>query len=149
MTKDVLVQVRGIQSRDDVPEEEEELLETFHKGVYYQKGEKQYLFYEEYLEEEQQTVKNTVKIEPKLLTMTKKGAVESSMVFVPGEKTNSMYQSPFGVLELSYYTDELTIEEQPDVISIVLEYALEINQNYVSDNRVEIMIQAVSENVSQ
>lgn len=149
MTKDVLVQVRGIQSRDDMPEEEGELLETFHKGVYYQKGEKQYLFYEEYLEEEQQTVKNTVKIEPKLLTMTKKGAVESAMVFVPGEKTNSVYQSPVGALELSYYTDVLTIEEQCDIISIVLEYALEINQNYVSDNRVEIVIQAVSESASQ
>ena len=81
--------------------------------------------------------------------MTKKGAVESAMVFVPGEKTNSVYQSPVGALELSYYTDVLTIEEQCDIISIVLEYALEINQNYVSDNRVEIVIQAVSESASQ
>lgn len=145
MTKDVLVQVRGIQSRYDMPKEDAEVIETLTKGVYYQKAEKQYLFYEEYLEGEEQPVKNSVKVEPGMLTITKKGAVESSMVFVPGEKTNSMYQSPVGCMELSCDTGLLTIEEQPDQVEIVLEYTLEMNQSYISDNRVEITVQSALE----
>lgn len=145
MTKDVLVQVKGIQSRYDMPEDQAEVLENFTRGMYYQKNGKQYLFYEEYLEGEEQPVKNSVRVEPEMLTITKKGAVESSMVFVPGEKTNSLYQSPVGALELSCNTDLLTIEEQLDLVKIVLEYTLEMNQSYVSDNRVEITVRPASE----
>ncbi len=148
MTKDVLVQVKGTQSRFDMPGEEAEAVESFTRGVYYQKNGKQYLFYDEYLEDEVEPVKNAVRVEPEMLTITKKGAIESAMVFVPGEKTNSMYQSPVGALELSCDTTQLTIEEQPDLIRIVLEYTLEMNQSYVSDNRVEITVAPACEEIS-
>lgn len=144
MTKDVLVHVKGRQGRFDLPEEEAEVLETFHRGSYYQKEEKQYLFYEEYLEDEKEVIKNAIRLEPGMLLMTKKGAVESSMVFVPGEKTNSIYHSPAGSIELSCDTTVLTVTEEQQQIEIWLQYTLEMNQSYVSDNRVEITIQAVS-----
>ncbi len=144
MTKDVLVQVKGIQSRYDMPEDAAEVLEQFTKGMYYEKNGKQYLFYEEYLDEEL-LVKTSLKIEPGMITMTKKGALESAMVFVPGEKTNSMYQSPAGTLELSCNTERMTVEEQPEQLDIILEYVLEINQSYVSDNRVEIRVKSAPE----
>ena len=81
MTKDILVRVRGIQTIG----EEEDTVEMITPGTYYVKNGKQYLIYDESLDETGTPTHNTVKVMENRIEVMKRGLVESHMIFEPGK----------------------------------------------------------------
>ncbi len=134
MAKDVLVSVKGTQFIDG----EKDTVEVITSGTWYEKNGKQYLLYEETYEGMQVTTKNTIKISPEIVEVTKKGAISSKMVYELGKQHMSDYMTPMGLIVLGITTKELFVEADSDKLHLELRYGMEMNGQYVSDSTLEI-----------
>ena len=134
MAKDVLVSVKGTQ----VIGEESDTIEVITSGTWYERNGKQYLMYEETFEEIKQTTKNTVKITPDLIEVTKKGVIESRMIYERGKKHMSNDMTPMGLIVLGITTKDLFVEADTEKLRVEIRYALEMNGQFISDSSLEI-----------
>ena len=130
MAKDVLVSVKGTQYMDS----ESDSIEVITSGTWYEKNGRQYLMYEETYEEMQVTTKNTVKITPNLIEVTKKGAIASKMIYELGKKHMSNYMTPMGLIVLGITTKDIFVEADEEKIQAEIRYAMEMNGQFVSEN---------------
>ncbi len=145
MTKDVLVQVKGIRTNRFAPEEEAEMIESITVGTYYKRNGSHYILYEECLGDSEDIVKNRVKIRPDLVEITKTGSVNANMNYELGKKQLMLYHTMYGDMEMSTLTEMIQIQEKEDEFSVILHYELEINNQYSSDNQIEIIIKSNKE----
>ena len=130
MAKDVLVSVKGTQFIDN----DSDSIEVITSGTWYEKNGKQYLMYEETYEEMQVTTKNTVKITPELIEVTKKGEVSSKMIYEIGKKHMSNYMTPMGLIVLGITTKDIFVEADGEKLQAEVRYAMEMNGQFVSEN---------------
>lgn len=137
MTKDVLVSVSGMQS--DVDETPIELVTA---GTYYLKNGKHYVLYEEQTEDNGPVTKNVVKFYEDYFEMTKKGGINSFLLFKNNQKTSMVYNTPYGPLQMDVLTKKIIITETEDEIKVTVEYSLDINYQFVSECRVDFKVQA-------
>ena len=72
-------------------------IEMMTTGAYYLRNGKHYILYDE-LSEDNEVVKNVIKIGPKSVELTRKGGQSSHMVFEEGKENLSYYDTPFGSL---------------------------------------------------
>ncbi len=137
MTKDVLISISGTQF-----EASEEAIELVIPGTYYMKNGKHYVFYDEQPETNGPVIRNSVKFYDGHFEITKKGGYTSFLLFERDKKTSTVYQSVAGPLQIDSYTHGLTIEETEQEILVMVNYALDINYNYVSECHVKFRVQA-------
>ena len=137
MTKDVMITIRGVQTDR---EQETETTEVVARGTYYQKNGGHYIFYEEASEDLPGPVKNRIRMAGTMLELTKKGAVNTQMVFEENRKTLSDYVLPFGRLQLGIATRTLEMKETDACISGLIRYTLEINDEYLRDCTLHIEV---------
>ena len=109
MTKDVLVSVRGAHIADG----ETNNLEVITAGSYYFKNGKHYIIYDEILEGEEGSIRNTIKANADSVDMIK------------------------GVT-----TDRIKINEGPDHLNIQIDYTLELNYEQTSQSHIEIDVKS-------
>ena len=79
MTKDVLVTIKGVQSLEDIEEQED--VEVVAKGDYYYRNGHHFIMFDEMSDEDYQTTKNTIKITEKSVEVRRKGADHGQMMF--------------------------------------------------------------------
>ena len=135
MNKEVIINISGLQL-DAGTEEPIELMTT---GDYYLKNGKHYVIYDE-LTDDSQVVKNRLKISPKVMEVTKKGASSSHMVFERGKENLTYYDTPFGSLLLGINTSKIDLEEKEDSMALHIDYGLSINSDHVSDCSIDVSI---------
>ena len=123
MTKDILVRVRGVQTIG----EEEDTVEMITPGTYYVKNGKQYLIYDESLDETGTLTHNTVKVMENRIEVMKRGLVESHMIFEPGRRTTANYRTPMGLFLMGITTSLLEVEEDEESILLRIKYSMEMN----------------------
>jgi len=136
MTENVLITIKGLQF-DSV---EENVIEGIHIGRFSEINNKIYVKYDEMLEGEKNLTRNLIKISESSVEITKMGSVSVNMKFCTNEKTMSLYNTPFGSLHLGILTRNVDIEKKEDVIHILIEYSIEVNDEQISENKVEICI---------
>ncbi len=136
MTNDVLISVKGTQMIDN----EDDSIEIITTGTWHEKNGKHFIRYDEAIEGLDVPAHNMVKIQPGLVEVTKKGAIESRMVFEPGKKHMASYHIPMGLLMLGITTAgiEVDLDQNPERIQVRIRYSLEMNGQYVSDCAMEI-----------
>ena len=135
MNKEVIINISGLQL-DAGTEEPIELMTT---GDYYLKNGKHYVIYDE-LTDDSQVVKNRLKISPKVVEVTKKGASSSHIVFERGKENLTYYDTPFGSLLLGINTSKIDLEEKEDSMALHIDYGLSINSDHVSDCSIDVSI---------
>lgn len=139
MTKEVIVSICGLQNG---PETDGEPIEMITAGEYFYKNEKHYILYEEAMEGENQTTKCRIKLAPGLLELSKNGVVNVHMVFEENAKHVTHYYTPYGCLDMGIDTKKVCIEESEDEMHIAVEYALEMNQEFVADCDIKIRVKS-------
>lgn len=135
MKKEVIINISGLQL-DVSSEEPIELMTT---GAYYLKNGKHYIVYDE-LTDDSQIVKNRLKISPKVVEVTKKGASSSHMVFERGKENLTYYDTPFGSLLLGINTSKIDLQETEDSMALHIDYGLSINSDHISDCSIDVSI---------
>ena len=119
MEKEVLITINGTHTDSD------NITDTVSlevEGQYFVRGEFTYIIYEERVEGSDEIIKSMIKLHDDCVVVTKRGAVDSSMVYKLGEDTFNHYATPFGVLKMDIHTDEIMIIESGDRIDITIEY---------------------------
>lgn len=135
MTKDVSITMKGTQKGM-----EEAPVLTTAEGSYHLHQNKHYIQYEEQAEEGQGVIKNMIKISPAQVELTKKGAVNSEMIFNINQKTEIVYRTAFGTLFFDAQTSQINIKEEKDRIEVLLEYRLLSKEELISENTTIIRI---------
>ena len=138
MTKDVLVTISGLQ----VIEQESgvEPVEIITAGDYYKKNDKHYVIYEEITEGFGQATKNRLKFSEHMLELSRSGLVNVHMIFQENKKNLTNYNTPFGQIIVGIDTKKIRIEEKPDNIIVDVDYALDINYEFLSDCHITVNI---------
>lgn len=137
MKEDVTVLVHGTQRQPGTGEEQ---MKTKAPGRYLTKGLTSFVRYEEIPEEDGHKHTTILRMEPGRLVMTKKGAVQAQLEFVPGKTTEGRYETPYGVLMLQVTTTGLSLIENPDEVRVSLQYSLGMDGDPLSENELEIWI---------
>ena len=132
MDKNVLIHIRGLQMME--PTDEQEPIELVVPGQYYFKNGSHYLRYEELMDETSaEPTVNYIKISSKAVEVRKNGLVNVHMVFERGKKNMTYYSTPYGTVEMGIAATGVMIEESENGIDMKVDYALEMNEEYVAD----------------
>jgi uncharacterized beta-barrel protein YwiB (DUF1934 family) len=135
MTKDVLISIVGLQlGADDEP-----VIMTAHGSYHFTNG-KHYIQYDEKLADKVSATKNTIKISQNQVTLARKGKQSSKMDFDLNSVTQTLYQTPYGDIELEIKTKLIQLTEEADKVEVKLEYMLSTNDVYLSENSLSIII---------
>ena len=140
MKEKVLVTITGSHETDG----ETESIETIQPGNYKFLQGKHFVQYEEVLEESLSgkpvCAKCLLKISEDSVTLTKKGPAQTEMFFKTGEDYTTLYDTPFGSLQMRLYTTALDIQESEDSLTITIDYSMDMNYSHVSDCNIKIKI---------
>ena len=138
MTNEVILSIKGIQHEYG----DDGITEIITTGNYYFRNGKHYIVYDELIPETGEQVSSTLKMTPKRIDMIKHGPHSAHMVFEANTKNMSLYRTPYGMMEVCFNTFSVELEEQEDMIRVQAEYALEINDGFISDCTIEINVRA-------
>ena len=139
MTKEVIITICGLQNG---PETDGEPIEMIVSGEYFYKNKKHYILYDEVMEGESQVTKNRIKISDGQMELTKSGVVNVHMVFEEKVKNITHYYTPYGSLMMGIDGKKVEIKESEHEMDIVVEYAMEMNQEFVADCNIRINVKS-------
>ena len=140
MTKDVLIAIKGLQFEET---EDAEEIEVIQRGQYYQRNGSHYLMYEEPVEGTNDTILNRIKFTDNEVQVTKKGAVNTTLSFRENEKNMTNYATPFGNLVMGIHTHQIDLNIQEEKIMVHVDYALDVNYEFLADCRITIAVTAL------
>ena len=140
MTKEVLLTLQGLQF--DQREEDADKIEMVTVGYYFKKNDRHYVVYEEVTEGFEQPTKNRLKFSDHMVELTRNGLVNVHMVFQENKKNMSNYNTPFGQILVGIDTKRINIEEKENNIVVDVDYALDINYEFLSDCHIKIDIRS-------
>ncbi|MEZ3508664.1 MAG: DUF1934 domain-containing protein [Lachnospiraceae bacterium] len=138
MTQEVLLTLKGLQF--DQREEDSDKIETVVVGDYYKRNNKHYVVYEEIMEGFTQGTKNRMKFSEHMFELSRSGLVNVHMVFQENKKNLTNYNTPFGQILVGIDTKKIQIAEQEDQIVVDVDYALDINYEFLSDCHITVNI---------
>lgn len=138
MQKDVFLKIKGIHTVAGDTDETEIII----PGTYYYRDGKHFVCYEEANEYTGEVAKSMLKMTEDSVEMIKRGSGGAHLVFEKDRKYYSHMNTEAGMLGLAMDTREVNIRgtKDDDVIEAVISYALEINEQKVSDCKVGITI---------
>lgn len=144
MKENVLINIRGTQFDG----EQEETIETLYSGKYRHVGSSDVFMYEEIIMDDnpndQKKAKNILKVTENQITLSKKGIVETEMIFNTNKSHHGYYATPFGMFNMDIHTKKLQINhdssEKEDSLSLSIQYSLSLNGQEVSKCRLEMKI---------
>ena len=139
MTKEVIITICGLQAGPDTDGEPIEMITT---GEYFYKNNKHYIIYEEAVEGETHTNKNRIKLSNGRMELNKSGMVSVQMIFEENQKNMTYYHTPYGALTMGLETKKIDIKESEHEMHIVVDYALEMNEEFVADCNITINIKS-------
>ena len=116
---------------------------------FYDKDGVYYVLYEEENEEDPEPVKATLKFDWSSMELTKRGLLNSRMIFKENESFKSDYVTPFGTFTLGIFTKEYSASGIPDSdiegllpekINLHAVYDMEINDDFASENEITVIL---------
>lgn len=145
MTKEVLVSITGLQFDQNGDNGD---IEVITRGDYYKKNDKHYVLFEEVAEGTADVTKNVMKFAEHELNLHRKGATNVDMVFDEKRKTLSSYGTPFGNILIGIDTETVSCEEGEDRISLSVDYALEVNYEFLANCKLKVDISSKGSEVN-
>lgn len=143
MNRDVMISIKGMHF--EVTEEEGNI-EVIQPGHYTRRGDMHYITYEEPLEGTDAVVKNMIKCDENSMSITKKGPVNTTMLFDTAKKNLTNYATPYGNLIIGLDTHSIKIDEDTDSLNMNIKYSLDINYEFLADCDINITVKNALDN---
>ncbi len=137
MKEDVLISIRGLHA---VAEGSGEDIEVIFPGTCRKIGDTWYIQYKEPVEGMDGEIDNLVKLRKNSIEVTKRGLTSTHMVFEPGKKTVTWYETPLGSIILGMMPTGVYLHESDTQLEASAEYALEINQQHTAECSIVIKV---------
>lgn len=142
MTKDVWISIESLQKTED---QQSDKIEVISPGSYYKKNGRNYVLYEEIMEEEGIFTKNTLRFDDNMVSITKRGDVNVEMLFEKNKRNMTNYVTTYGTLLVGIEASKVEVRETEDVIGILIEYSLDVNYEHLYDCIINITIRSNNE----
>lgn len=126
MNNNVMLSICGKQNYLD---QDPEVIELVTEGLLQRSGDGWIITYEESDLTGLAGVTTTFQVEPGKITLTRKGPLNSQMVFEPGVYHDSLYQMEFGALMMAVCAQKLSYNMGPEGGTVDLVYSIEIEQS--------------------
>lgn len=137
MTKDVLISIRGTQRSEG---EEPQVIELTTDGKLTREGNVITVSYTETEMTGMDGVVTTFRVEGDQVQLLREGQLNSTMTFVEGEKTESLYDLGFGAMLLGISARKVSAKLHDHGGTLFVDYAVEIEHVPVGTNTYEIDI---------
>ena len=135
MKKDVLINIRGIQSADGASD----TTELYTQGVFYRRGQNYYVVYEESETTGFEGCRTTLKVEGlDKVSMIRHGASRSNLVIERGARNVGFYNTVQGDLLIGISASDVDVKMNDDGGSLYFKYSLDINSTHISQNEVYV-----------
>lgn len=120
MLKKVTLTIKGVHITDG----DKNIIEETYKGEYSQKNDVHYIMYDE--NTEYGIIKNMIKVNNECVCLTKKGPMNSRMIFEKGNVTKCDYQTAYGQMLLDINTKNITAKLGEDISEMYLSIDYEL-----------------------
>lgn len=137
MKKKALISVVSKQGEKDA-----ESIEVVTPGTFYKRNESYYAVYSETEISGMEGTTTTLKISPQKFSLIRMGSTTATMDFETKSKTVSMYNTPYGTLELNIDTKELEMNVNDNGGEIFINYKMSIAGQKPQNTSLKINIKA-------
>lgn len=138
LKRDVMITV---DSKQEHPNEEAEVMNFITEGTYYKKENDYYITYAESAVTGLDGTTTTLKVAPDSITLIRDGSVSSLMVFEKGRKHTSGYQTEYGMIEVGVTARRLNVDLDDNGGHFDLEYIIEVNNQVTSFTTLNVKVQ--------
>lgn len=140
MKKEVLISIKGMQQYEGV---EQDGIELMTKGTLTQRPDGYVLAYAESELTGLEGTETAMEILPDRVTLTRTGEVCSQMVFEEGRIHRSLYDTPYGSMEIGINTRQMrsTVGERGGELEIA--YSIEINHRLAGENLFHVHVREI------
>lgn len=129
-------------------EQDNEAIEVITPASYYFKNGKHYILYEEPVEGMNGVIKNRIKITgDSAVEVTKSGITNTHMVFENNKTNVTYYHTPYGEMHIGIHTRSMKVQVKEDLITLDVEYGLDVNHEALADCRIAMKIQPKSRGI--
>lgn len=138
MERNVIISIQGKQS---FPQSDPEIIELVTEGKLEDRGEAGILLsYQESEVTGLEGTRTTIQVEPRRVTLMRTGTVNSQMVFEEGRRHQSLYNTPYGALEIGLHTRKIRASLDHRGGDVTIYYALEIDHGEAGRNMFRINV---------
>ena len=124
MEKDVIISIKGMQKYEHA---DPDVIELITKGRLAEREGNFTLTYQESELTGLEGTRTTIQVEGEQVTLLREGGVNSQMVFQEGRRHMSMYNTPYGAIEIGINTSHLMTDLHDRGGDIEIDYAIEID----------------------
>lgn len=113
-------------------------------GRHHIKDGRHYVFFERITEGEEE--KFTLKFDGEGLEYSRRGLIKSTVLLKTGEKTTSLYRTPYGEFEIGFFTRSYELREEGDEITLKAEYDMTLNGQPHEPGKISVKLYSDKEN---
>lgn len=125
---------------------EEEAIEVVTPGDFYQKDDLYYAVYEETTISGMEGTTTTLKIGKNTLSLIRTGSTSAKMEFEEKKENISMYNTPYGTLELKIKTNNLNINIDNEGGDVFIDYHMSVSGQSPQNTLLNINIKTQDQN---
>ena len=137
MSRDVTIVLRSSQRY--LRQEPEEMELTVHGKLYFRGG-SVFISYEESAMTGMENTRTTLKVEPGRVEIIRTGKNHSRLCFQEGLRHESLYRTPYGLLQLATVTHHLVTHMGQEGGTLSIRYQVELEGQLASENHLQIEV---------
>ncbi len=137
MEKDVIISIKGMQKYEHA---DSDVIELITKGRLAEREGNFTLTYQESELTGLEGTRTTIQVEGEQVTLLREGGVNSQMVFQEGRRHMSMYNTPYGAIEIGIKTSHLMADLHDRGGAIEIDYAIEVDHALAGRNIFQINV---------
>ena len=139
MKKEVLIRISGLRSEENGDGN----MELIVNGSFMQGDGKSYISYEE-TDSDGSVHRCRIKVSTEEVVYTKEGLMTTELYYRPGTPYESVISTPYGQLDAEIVTQKIDFRENAEaILDLSLDYLLTINNDYISDCSMNILVQGI------
>ncbi len=146
MKKEVLISIRGTQIMEG---EKPQTVELVTGGTMSRQDGAYFVSYVESEVTGMEGVNTTFEVRPEKITLFRSGSLDSTMVFEPGKKNESLYDMGFGALMIGVNASRIESELDDNGGRFAFDYQVEVENEPVGVNEYEISVKAKEDKLAE
>lgn len=138
--KDYVITIKGIQTYED---DDSTDIEMMAEGDFVFEDGKYFIDYDETEATGMEGTSTTIEIDKDYVSLTRAGAVETTLLFIRDRQTTSYYDTPYGTMMMGINTEDVNTQLTPDGGKVAVKYSMSMNNLFSGSNTFEIQVRKI------
>ena len=138
--KDYVITIKGLQSYDD---DENVDIEMMAQGDFSKEDGKFFIDYEETEATGMEGTSTSIEIDSDYVSLTREGAVETTLLFIKGRQTTSYYETPYGTMMMGITTEKVDTKLDENGGTVDVSYSMSMNNLFSGTNTFQIQVRKI------